>query len=113
MLLLPRMQVLFASGCTQNAIIHGGRIDTGVELLSKPCSREQLARKVRQMLDGADAARAAQPPPLTQPLVERMASHAPLHAVDKRVIGCVHLALAKPEQMDVDIDEPFLRRQAP
>lgn len=58
MLLLPRMQVLFASGYTQNAIIHGGRIDTGVELLSKPYSREQLARKVRQMLDGADAARA-------------------------------------------------------
>lgn len=57
MLLLPRVKVLFASGYTQNAIIHGGRIDTGVELLSKPYSREQLARKVRQMLDDADDAR--------------------------------------------------------
>lgn len=49
-LLLPALQVLFTSGYTQNAIIHGGRLDPGVHLLSKPYRREDLARKVRQML---------------------------------------------------------------
>ncbi|WP_158900071.1 PAS domain S-box protein [Burkholderia sp. L27(2015)] len=51
--LLPHLRVLFTSGYTQNAIVHGGRLDPGVELLSKPYSREQLAYKVRQMLRGA------------------------------------------------------------
>jgi signal transduction histidine kinase/DNA-binding response OmpR family regulator len=46
----PGMGVLFTSGYTQNAIVHGGRLDPGVELLSKPYGREQLARKVRQVL---------------------------------------------------------------
>jgi CheY-like chemotaxis protein len=54
--LLPRLKVLFTSGYTHNAIVHGGRLDPGVELLSKPYSREQLAHKIRQMLDsGKDA----------------------------------------------------------
>jgi CheY-like chemotaxis protein len=48
--LLPRLKVLFTSGYTQNAIVHGGRLDPGVELLSKPYSREQLASKIRLML---------------------------------------------------------------
>jgi PAS domain S-box-containing protein len=51
--LLPCLKVLFTSGYTQNAIVHGGRLDPGVELLSKPYSREQLAYKVRQMLGTA------------------------------------------------------------
>jgi PAS domain S-box-containing protein len=53
-LLLPRMKVLFTSGYTHNAIVHGGRLDPGVELLSKPYSRDQLAHKIRQMLDASD-----------------------------------------------------------
>jgi len=44
---------MFTSGYTQNAIVHGGRLDRGVELLSKPYSREQLAYKIGQMLKGA------------------------------------------------------------
>jgi CheY-like chemotaxis protein len=54
--LLPRLKVLFTSGYTQNAVIHGGRLDPGVELLSKPYSREQLAYKIRQILGAAGAA---------------------------------------------------------
>jgi signal transduction histidine kinase/DNA-binding response OmpR family regulator len=46
----PHIAVLFTSGYTQNAIVHGGRLDPGVELLSKPYGRDQLARKVRSML---------------------------------------------------------------
>ncbi|WP_051481918.1 hybrid sensor histidine kinase/response regulator [Paraburkholderia nodosa] len=47
---IPDLKVLFTSGYTQNAIVHGGRLDPGVHLLSKPYSREQLAAKIRQML---------------------------------------------------------------
>jgi CheY-like chemotaxis protein len=43
--------VLFTSGYTQNAIVHGGRLDPGVELISKPYRREDLARKIRQMFE--------------------------------------------------------------
>ncbi|HET6398958.1 MAG TPA: response regulator, partial [Candidatus Thermoplasmatota archaeon] len=56
----PGMAVLFTSGYTENAIVHGGRLDHGVDLLSKPYSREQLARKVRQMLANAQQRQAAQ-----------------------------------------------------
>ncbi|MFS2129227.1 PAS domain S-box protein [Telluria sp. Tellsp131] len=53
--LLPDMKVLYTSGYTQNAIIHGGRLDPGVELLSKPYRREKLASKVRQLLGAKEA----------------------------------------------------------
>jgi PAS domain S-box-containing protein len=48
---IPDLAVLFTSGYTQNAIVHGGRLDPGVELLSKPYTREALARKIRQVID--------------------------------------------------------------
>jgi PAS domain S-box-containing protein len=48
--LLPNLEVLFTSGYTQNAIVHGGRLDPGVELISKPYRREDLARKIRHLL---------------------------------------------------------------
>jgi len=47
---LPELEVLFTSGYTENAIVHGGRLDPGVNLLGKPYRREDLARKLRQLL---------------------------------------------------------------
>ena len=49
-LLLPELAVLFTSGYTHNAIMQGGRLDPGVELLSKPYRREDLARRLRHLL---------------------------------------------------------------
>ena len=48
--LQPDMAVLFTSGYAQDVIVHEGRLDAGVELLSKPYRREELARKLRQVL---------------------------------------------------------------
>ncbi|OZB15291.1 MAG: hypothetical protein B7X53_11765 [Hyphomonas sp. 34-62-18] len=47
----PDLKVLFTSGYTENAIVHHGRLDPGVELLSKPYRRKELAAKVRRVLD--------------------------------------------------------------
>ncbi len=43
---LPGIAVLFTSGYTENAIVHGGRLDEGIELLSKPYSREAGAGSI-------------------------------------------------------------------
>jgi CheY-like chemotaxis protein len=48
--LIPGIAVLFTSGYTESAIVHGGRLDAGVELLGKPYTREALARKIRHVL---------------------------------------------------------------
>ncbi|WP_051609173.1 ATP-binding protein [Fodinicurvata fenggangensis] len=47
----PGLKVLFMSGYTENAIVHHGRLDPGVQLLSKPFRMADLARKVRGVLD--------------------------------------------------------------
>lgn len=56
---IPNLAVLFTSGYTENAIVHGGRLDAGVELLSKPYTRAALARRVRQVLADREGKRAA------------------------------------------------------
>ncbi|WP_285018779.1 response regulator [Novosphingobium sp. fls2-241-R2A-195] len=47
---LPCIAVLFTSGYTENSIVHGGKLDAGVELLSKPYTREALARRLRHVI---------------------------------------------------------------
>jgi DNA-binding NtrC family response regulator len=47
----PRLKVLFTTGYTANAIVHGGVLDSGVHFMSKPFTLERLAAKVRLVLD--------------------------------------------------------------
>jgi PAS domain S-box-containing protein len=47
----PSLKVLFTSGYARNAIMHHGRLDPGVQLLTKPFAVVDLAAKVRQVLD--------------------------------------------------------------
>ena len=47
----PNIRVLFTSGYTQNAIVHNGKLDDDVFLLSKPYRKDDLARKLRSLLD--------------------------------------------------------------
>ena len=46
----PGMAILFMSGYTEDAIVHHGRLDPGVRLLSKPFRRHDLAQKVSDAL---------------------------------------------------------------
>lgn len=48
----PGIKVLYTSGYTQNAIVHNGKLDDDAFLLSKPYRKEELARKLRSVLDG-------------------------------------------------------------
>ena len=47
----PTLKVLFSSGYSDSALIHQGRLDDKVHLLSKPYRRREMAEKVRQVLD--------------------------------------------------------------
>ena len=49
--LIPDIGVVFTSGYAESAIVHGGRLNPGVSLLSKPYTRHTLATRVREALN--------------------------------------------------------------
>jgi CheY-like chemotaxis protein len=67
---IPSIEVLFTSGYTENVIVHKGRLDPGVALISKPYRRDALARKVRAMFRDKHAPRDETPEPLRVLIVE-------------------------------------------
>ncbi len=48
----PGLKVLFTTGYTANAVVHGGVLDQGVNFIVKPFTLDQIAAKVRAVLDG-------------------------------------------------------------
>ena len=46
----PGLKTLYTSGYTENAIVHHGRLDSGVLLLAKPYRKSELARMIRLAL---------------------------------------------------------------
>ena len=51
---LPRIVVLFTSAYMENLMMQGGMLDKGIDILNKPYSHEELARKLRHILQKAD-----------------------------------------------------------
>lgn len=47
----PDLKILYTTGYTRNAIVHNGMLDPGLSFLAKPFTLDQLAMKVRQVLD--------------------------------------------------------------
>lgn len=47
----PGLKILYTTGYTRNAVVHNGVVDPGVELIGKPFTVEQLANKVRAVLE--------------------------------------------------------------
>ncbi|HEY8332441.1 MAG TPA: ATP-binding protein, partial [Tardiphaga sp.] len=47
----PSLRVLYTSGYTEDVIVHHGRLDAGLHLLTKPYRRADLARMIRLVLD--------------------------------------------------------------
>ena len=45
------LKVLYTSGYTRNAIVHGGRLDEGVEMIGKPFTYATLAEKIADVLE--------------------------------------------------------------
>jgi CheY-like chemotaxis protein len=53
--LRPDLKILFTTGYARNAIIHHGRLDRGVHLITKPFTLNELAAKVRDVLDAGSS----------------------------------------------------------
>jgi len=47
----PDLRVLYTTGYSRNAIVHHGRLDAGVQLISKPFTFDELAKRIRDVLD--------------------------------------------------------------
>ena len=47
----PDLKVLFTTGFTKNAVVHNGMLDPGVNFIAKPFTLDQLAAKLREVLD--------------------------------------------------------------
>ena len=49
----PGLKILYTTGYTRNAVVHNGILDAGVNLLVKPYTIDDLARKLREVIETA------------------------------------------------------------
>ncbi len=106
----PDIKVLFTSGYTQNAIVHNGRLDDGVELLSKPYRKDDLARKLRALLDGEAS---VESPPMVSTDAATDAPKAQIIGAEKRKILIVEdEALIRMTTVDMVEDLGYLYAEA-
>jgi signal transduction histidine kinase/DNA-binding response OmpR family regulator len=47
----PQLKILYTTGYARDAVVHHGRLDPGVQLITKPFTYANLAARVRQVLD--------------------------------------------------------------
>ena len=92
----PAIAILYTSGYTQNAIVHNGKLDDGVTLISKPYRRDELARKLRTMLNAAKKPVSA----AKTPSVDSAAMTAPA-AKRKKVLVVEDVALIRMSTVDM------------
>jgi len=100
---LPSIAVLFTSGYTDNAIVHAGRLDEGIDLLSKPYTQEALARKVRMVLQKAASGPARAPVPAPSPSI--FLAPAPVVAPVRAPLAAPAAAPGTPRILFVEDDE--------
>jgi len=49
--ILPDVNMIYTTGYTRNAVVHNGQLDPGTSFLAKPFGIDQMAAKVRDVLD--------------------------------------------------------------
>ena len=114
----PRLQVLFTSGYTSNSIVHDGRLDEGVSLLSKPYTKDELARKIRSVLEAAGprtrhaAAASAAPAPNAPPATAPRAADAAREGGALRVLVVDDEPFIRFGTVDILVDLEYLAEEA-
>ncbi len=93
----PHLAVLFTSGYTENSIVHGGKLDAGVELLSKPYTRDALARKLRHVLSNQKQRSTS----TVNPAPAQLVSASPEEASRLRVLAVEDDALIRMNTVDM------------
>ncbi|HSZ74957.1 MAG TPA: response regulator, partial [Rhizomicrobium sp.] len=104
--MVPGIIVLYTSGYTQNAIVHNGRLDDGVFLLSKPYRKDELAWKLRSLLN--KRAEVAKDVPAPPPVVTDL----PAKARPRKVLVVEDVALIRMTTVDMLTDLDIVSAEA-
>jgi PAS domain S-box-containing protein len=111
-LLRPTLRVLYTSGYTRNAIVHGGRLDPGVALLAKPFTSRDLAARVRELLEAGRSGRllVVEGDPTVRLLTAEALGAAGYHvepaATPAEALGRLRAAQGRYDAVVIDVDLP-------
>lgn len=86
--------VLFTSGFVQDSMVHDGRLDDGVQLICKPYTHEELARKIREVL-GCDGTAVEAIPPITAAIPDQHHTERRAGVDGLRILVCEDDALIR------------------